>query len=1024
MADEPIRDFDRWVILTLRLADGRLWLEYRDETGRRRGIRSDASGPDYSAWRPVLLQAESPRPPGIDKAIVNPRRRFQVFIPNELEQLLKEAWADFDDQRYHWTPEPVGHSETVPWLLPIFLSPPPGMEADPWEHDVDAFLHEQLGLPDRFVVMRLARDKWTVLPPFTLPLTIVDASAPSSDWLASIRNRNWYAREEAVRELGVKLEIPDSRREKRSPAHIVLERASGWPTLAHERLRGDPREPQLIVAFNDGPLDEIVSRSIGTLRRGTSLLIGQIAPRRSPFPQIHTPPIDATIMELVYTLVHDFALHEALWIIRRAQPDSYFLLSSDPAANQGLRLCRVMRKIVDETLALTLPFAGSDPSGALEQARREASDLAFDFSQESRGLTEMSRLLAGSIKRARSALKAIDVAFDADQRRQLALSQSRRADFALEEYSPFGALAPMREWIRKMPLRRAWRYRLRVHIGQQDAAFSAVQGEVPSIDSLLPHLDEDRGHDIDVVVFEKTFGILSPGVQTLHLPTFGGSKPVYFELRTPREPGRADLRIGLYCGNNLLQSFVLEAEIAPGLSRQEEATPQLYVRLASSGTTHFGNLDELRPRALSIALNDDVRGGTHTVMWKRGKLRESVTVTADQIKEHMDAFRAQLRKAIDAKDSKSARLFAADSPPMAERPDQFATYLREFARIGRSIWKSFLELSGVNTDALFALRRGRGETVQFVRHGKLLPFPWLTIYDYPLPAGSAFQNARVCFADTPVIREPGLSETGCPHHPGENFVCIEGFWSVRHCTEQVAEDRAETADPAQAPSGATRQQNRVMRIDVQNGSPLVWLGIGNDDLPALQLKNHLVGKLSTQDLRVLTDEDKPLEDLLWEATSRPGMLILLSHLEPADKQTNLSARVRAVVTKPPQPDNVVSEDGLLLRKLHLKEWGEPRSFVLLMACGSAEVHLKDLTNLVDTFFGVGAGAVAGTECDVISDLAVDFAKQITVDLTVGKQSLGGSLRAYTTRMLRAQNPLPFAFSVFGSAELTVGRAQS
>lgn len=1020
------RDFDRWVILSLRLQYGSLWLEYRDETGARRSIPRKADGSDHVHWRTVsLVSPATPIPIGFapsDAATIPElARRFQaLFVPRELEYLLQSGFADFADSRNHWTPEPTPHSENVPWLLPVFVLPPRGLEAAPWEHLVQAILFNQLALPDRLVVMRLARETWKVRPPFTLPLTILDASDPPADWLASIRSRRWYAENDAVRDVGVRLKVSektDRGPAPSSPAHVILERISQGGQLAHDSLRRDRKEPQLIVAFNESPLDEVLSRSLGTLS-GRSLLIQNGLP---PLPDVE---IETTIMELVYTLVHDFALHEALWIIRRARPHHYFLLATDPAANHALRLSRVMRRMVDETLALTLPSAGSDPTGALEQAMSQVGDLAFDFSRESRGLTDMSRLLAGPIRQAQQVITTGRSNPALDARRQLARSPARRADFAIEEYSVFGVLTPMRDWTRQMPLRPGWRYRLRVHIGQPDKAFSVVEGEVPAIDPLLPHVSPDEGHDIDVAVFEKTFGLLSEGVQTLHLPPFGGSRPVYFELRTPSTPGPADLRIALYYADNLLQSFALEAEIASVPSARASQTSQVRVRLTSSGTRRFGNLHELGARALSVALNDDVRG-THTLMLKRGKVRESIALTEKQIEQHMGEFRKLLGDAINANSRTAKPLFLVDAPESPERNQRFEDYLRSFARIGHGIWKGLLELRGVDTDALLALRTGRGETVQFVRHGKLLPFPWQTIYDYPLPEGDDFRNARVCFADTPVLRDPGRRETGCPHHPGQPVVCIEGFWSVRHCVEQLTEDRDRMPPAAGSDTtAAPLRQDRVTRIDVPPGNPLVCLGIGNDDLPARRLEQGLAEKLGKHDLRILTAEDDPLEDLLWKTECRPGLLIVLSHLEPADAQNNRPARLHAVVTKPPNPVYAISESGLLEQKLYSKEWTVPRSFVLLMACESAQVQLKDLTNLVDTFFGVGAGAVAGTECDVISDLAADFAQEITLGLTSGNQSLGTLLRTYTTKRLKQRNPLPFAFSVFGSAELTVGRPQS
>jgi hypothetical protein len=284
----------------------------------------------------------------------------------------------------------------------------------------------------------------------------------------------------------------------------------------------------------------------------------------------------------------------------------------------------------------------------------------------------------------------------------------------------------------------------------------------------------------------------------------------------------------------------------------------------------------------------------------------------------------------------------------------------------------------------------------------------------------------VCLGDVPVVRQLGPRDTGCPHRPGEAVVCIEGFWSVRHAVEQLTEDRERSAPGAAPGSSGDRAEDRVTAIDVPPGNPLVCLGVGNDDLPARSLQKQLEAHFGAPDLRVLKEGDDPLEELLWKAASRPGLLIVISHLQPGDTANNLPARIAAVVSNPPFQPNVITGPGLLQQKLHFKEWTAPRSFVLLMACESAQVQLEQLTNLIDTFFGVGAGAVAGTETDVMSDLAADFARQIAIGLTgsTGTQTLGALVRAYTAAMFKSHNPLPFAFPVFGSADLTVRRVPS
>jgi hypothetical protein len=216
--------------------------------------------------------------PGDAQAMAELTIRFpEVRIPDDLAALLRSGFEDFTETRSHWMPEPAGHGELVPWLLPVFVSPPPGMEARPWEPLVQALLVSQLNLPDRVVVIRLARRVWKAAPPIDLPLTILEASGPGADWLAGVRARQWYQDSPEVREFGVRLEREVSTpwflwRRRAARPHIVLERTprARRPSLLEARRRAAP--PRLFVSFNDGPLDEGLSGALSTLPQGSSLL--------------------------------------------------------------------------------------------------------------------------------------------------------------------------------------------------------------------------------------------------------------------------------------------------------------------------------------------------------------------------------------------------------------------------------------------------------------------------------------------------------------------------------------------------------------------------------------------------------------------------------------------------------------------------------------------------------------------------------------------------------------------------------
>src|SRR5262249_16930115 len=151
-------------------------------------------GPEHLQW--IAFPLGSPPPvlgftlSDLD-AVKELCRRFPLlFVATDLEALLRSGYSDLSETRYHWTPDPIPHSQNVPWLLPVFLAPPPGMEARPWEFLLEPHVFNQTDLSERCVFLRLARHTWKPSPPIELPLTILDGSSPPADWLASVRMRH------------------------------------------------------------------------------------------------------------------------------------------------------------------------------------------------------------------------------------------------------------------------------------------------------------------------------------------------------------------------------------------------------------------------------------------------------------------------------------------------------------------------------------------------------------------------------------------------------------------------------------------------------------------------------------------------------------------------------------------------------------------------------------------------------------------------------------------------------------------
>ena len=409
-------------------------------------------------------------------------------------------------------------------------------------------------------------------------------------------------------------------------------------------------------------------------------------------------------------------------------------------------------------------------------------------------------------------------------------------------------------------------------------------------------------------------------------------------------------------------------------------------------------------------------------MLKGGAVSQSLNVTEGQITKHMGDFRSLLEEA--SVDGQQPR-FPIDEPPSPAKEQEFGAYLRRLAQIGSGIWEMLMEqATGKKTcEALNQLLVERGLTAQFIRHGTNLPFPWQLVYDYPLPEGNDFLKSKVCLANGPRQQPASRRMQGCPHCPGEAVICIEGFWSARHCLEQLSERPGDRA-PGTPRDPETLSEDLVTTISVPAANPLVWLGTGVKDQSTEDLHTHLDQGL-VGGLRLLTPQDDLVHDVLWNDAQRPGLLIVISHLEPADEARNLPPRILPVIL--PQDfavDRHLTRTILLSAKVELNPWSTgPRPLVLLMACQSAQTGLADLTNFIDTFMGVGAAGIVGTENSVCSDLAALFAEHLVLGMIKQGLCLGEVRRSFTLEMLRRGNPLPFSFTVFGSANLIIERME-
>jgi len=904
-----VRDFDRWVRLTLSAHSSRLRIAYEDELGSRGTI------------------AEMGNPAAADEGDTAPADQWR-----HLQRLLREGFQDRTESR--WNRRADGHVQEVPWLLPVFVQVSDLDSGFPWLY----WLRRQLGEDgERCVVMR--EHAVTPVPPLRLPLRLAQSNSRGG-LFDRVRAAGWYGRDPAIATHGLRLEDGSGRR--RDPADIVFR--SAWSASPSSHFG---RRPRLVVTM--AHLQDLHPYLTKMLEPGVSHLIVFSFSRR---------PEQLLALEFVRALVHDFALHEIAWILEHGMPVECLVLS-DRAGNQGLRLSSVMRGLADDVLA------------GLHGHQARAGQMDFDFRGESDGLTTMARFLAGPDQHVPPAQP----------------KQHRKVDVSLDGYDAHGVLAPLYSNKLNKPLERGWRYRLRVHIGEAQRRTSLMTGDFDAIDDLIPPDTTLATRTLEVVVYPKDFDLLSPAVQPLRLPLAGNSAPVMFEIRTPETAGKADLRIVLYLNNNLLQSFVLTADI--GVRDAQADGRAVHVRLDSSGVAEFGDLPCLAPRALSLALNDDLAAGSHTLMVKGEGWAKQLSWRSEPMNATMNRFRDILRMQKDALEK-----------------------LRLLAQLGSEIRAKLAFGNPAHARALEAIAGRADATLQFVRHHGGRSFPWQTVYDYTLPTGPAFASATLCLADRPAVAAFDPNQVGCPHCPGQDVICIEGFWLVRHRLEFLREQQDD--DAAYPP--------RALQACAPASNPLVTLGIGTPSGLSSCFHKRLKDTLDNA-LSCITPDDAPVAGMLWNEGRRPAVLVVLSHLYNSDPDLNLPTRLLAF--EPDRDGARISVDELAKHQ-GKGHWSDPcRPLVLLMACGSGREDTGELIGLVDAFMHSGAAAVAGTEWNVDAAGATSFAEDIvrhTLDQHAAAP-LGVAIQRHARVRLSKGSIAPFIFITYGSADLTVGRAR-
>ena len=1025
---------DVWVILQIRYEGPFMVLRYRDSQGERGQTTLPVNAGPWSPVIPVGIQDLDP---------------FRKMVERNLSAL----------------PLSLPGQDTPPTLA-LYLAVPKDLRNVSFEDVVTGLLASPTQIATRVQLVRLAPGRWVRRSPFRLPLRLT-AMGLAGGLTRVLEERSWYGHEN-VTDFGLTIEKLGHREgielANGEPRDIVITTSrADISTMADLPLR---QRPRLIVLLENNPsiFPKIPSGTALLQVQGEPFSLGAQAAAPDGTARIVSAPSPepaSFIKRLVYGIIHDLPIHNAL---SSALPEFHdpVRLVADPRSNQSLRMIDAAAAVRRESIRLeanseqldlkqflTRVAAGSvkrkavKTSGKASVTRKPAtpgrtasltrievgnvlkrtsvktSGKAFDalrsiseeaslgraasrdFTYESRGLVPLANMeakLSALRERLSDAKKTLSKAAS-DKRivELLRAHQQRAVDVALERLDTDPILDSVS---RDMTLAAGQKYQVRVHIGNQ-LQDSIVVGPVPPVDPLLPDPDEMTGHVLEVAIQGKDFRVLSRPIKKIYLPVIGGSDPVYFRVRAPEEVGHAQLRILIYHRNHLVQSFLLDAEIRPSEQRQEQA-PALGVRLEFSRTERFENLNDLKARALSIGLNQGP-GATHQLTVKGDGAMGELNLPPSVFDKRTQAVRTILEVATrDPADPEQSRKWPSLSPGLPPSPE-LADVIRNLAERGRDLYQALFERVAVDNvplrKALVRIARGEDKPIQVVRHSSETVFPWTLLYDFRLPKRNGQgQPEAVCLG---VRLDSQGQPVACGHTCADRVYCVNGFWGIRHRVEEFL-GVGNAADP-----NVTRP-SRVEAVRLVGDATI-------SDLTTL--KKDLEREIGTAELAVGPASEDKLLDILWGVPpERPAILIILGHMQTGYKASEPDAG-RIVL--------IDGEEWLTLEELFDRlgtteeHWSQPRSVVLLMACGSAKITHETLNTFVTTFLSAGAAAVVGAECTIGSDLASRFAKDVAVALWKGTATLGQAITDFRRRVVREGNPLAFVLSGMGDVDLKV-----
>ena len=935
---------------------------------------------------------------------------------------------------------------SIEQVLPIFAASDRTFVVERWTWVLYGAISQMGDEAQRIELISQTAVAWTSTPddqPVRLPIDI-DCPRSIAD---AVQSSNSFLTREDIPTNGIRIHPIDDRLPASNDSDISVTDASQVAADEAALARW------LRTDFREGRLKIVMSARAG-------IEAGRLSRMRGAkiFVPIAIEPPYRLLISLIREVSHDHPLHQVVANLRRHNfPIDYGnsivrirldqwlkspRLYSDPRTNEWFRLSRALPQVVvaaneASTVGLRADIASfvgrlrprvsanvaDTVAGELHSLQEASTRLTgvlskgvrFDF--ESTGLGPMSSILA-----ARQSLdsKLQDVTRILTEVRQdpafdeaLEQTQERKVDAELQLVRPWSDVHALGPQAHLNPGRTV---RLQVHIGQRNPE-SLIVGDTPSLDPLLPPLEGEESHELDIVVYPKDFTFVAGhlAVRKVLLPRFGGSIPVSWDLRVPElrpsnhgheeqvdeggprvnTRGRgwisgdtAELRFSVYFKNQLLQSFALTATVRP--EKDWRLAGGLKIICDFSRTRRFGKLDELDDRFVALCLNKN-SDGRHMLGLKFDDGEPTALEwEGSALSNYTKRLRSALYSAL-APNGESNFLFTESDLSIYPRtPTAFDDAVRLMAQAGARI---FTELVNTHDDdvveVLRAIRVASGQTIQVTLLHPTFSLPWAVLYDYEISAETPIEELSVCHGRTATG-----SACQCSPTAGKS-ICLRGFWGFRHVVEQLVDG----LPPLDDVPGRISASPVATALGLINTYPDAFT---DGLIQTLKATAGLPSEVFVNPKAVLP--------LLRDDLKRPAILMYVGH------------QINAGSDDAPEPEFRGVDDMPILRladvsaeRLNYGPWKAPRSLLMLLGCATGNTRVDTGISLAGALLRLGAVGVVGTECTVYTPVVAHLARQIFARLAKREQ-IGKALSEAIWKLADDGCPMGLIFTYIGSAE--------